>query len=211
MITYLLLAQPASGSSSPSYRGTYRPGPVYISELDEDVPVNQLWTKQTGPMPNENFTRLEEAIRIQAIYAEAGFELDLVMIMDPQEMPLINIFPQFIGYDISHPSGYSLLSWDLNFSAPAPEFFHQRDQPIYQPLLLLIEKYFRPLLNFYRLFQSAEDAQFFLRVATTMTTGFGAVWENPEYEPFTLTKMYILPNYKTSASYTREKPDMEPS
>jgi len=192
MIAYLLLAHPANGSSNLNYRGTYRPGPTYMQILPADAPVNKLWMQESGPMPNESFPSLEEAAAIQSTYAKMGFALDLVIIMGKDEIPPENLSPQFLGYDISHDSGYSLLSWDLNFSEPAAEFFHQRYQPIYQPLLLLIERYFRPRLNSYRLLPTREDAEFFLSVASTMTAGFGTVWEDTQYGPFSLVKMYMM-------------------
>ena len=192
MISYLLLAQPGKDSTNVSYHGTYRPGPAYVRELPEDAPVNKLWMIESGPMPNEPLANFEEATTIQSVYAKSGIALDLVMTMEKDEIPPTNIPSHYMGFDISHRSGYSLLSWDLNFSEPAPEFFHQRHAPVYQPLLSLIERYFRPRLNMYRLLPTQEDAEFFLSVASAMTQGFGTVWEDPQYGPFVLVKMYMV-------------------
>ena len=175
-----------------AYRGTYRPGPTYIDALPEDSPINQLWMNETDLMISDPFTNLEDAKRIQDIYAQAGFGFDLVMVLQNEEQPPDDPRLRFLGYDLSHVSGYSLLSWDLNFSEPAPEFFHQRDKPVYRPLLLLIQIYFRPRLNSYRLFETREDAEFFQETASAMTNGFGAVWESTEYGPFKLVRIYMV-------------------
>lgn len=196
MNCYLLLGEPVAGSSNPAYRGTYRPGPTYIDGLPVASPINQLWMQETAMMIGDCFG-MEEARRIQTVYAEAGFYFDIVIVMEKDCVPPDDNNLQFMGYDISHPSGYSLLSWGLNFDKPAPEFFHQRENPIHQPLLLLLQKYFRPLLNNYRLLPVAEEADFFLSVASAMTEGFGAVWESKEYGAFSVVKMYMVRNRET--------------
>ncbi len=189
---YLLLGEPVSGSSSPAYRGTYRPTPTYINELPVESPINQLWMQETELMIGDGFTNLNEAKRVQAIYAESGYYFDLVIIGAREWDASPEDDFQFIGYDISHISGYSLLSWDLIFDKPALEFFHQRDAPSYQPLLLLIQQYFHPQLNDYCLFHTVHVADFFLDVTQALTKGFGAVWESVEYGGFSVVKLYMV-------------------
>ena len=193
MVGYRLLGEPVSGSTNLDYRGTYRWQPPYIDELPMEAPVNQLWMQETELMIGDYFTSLDQAERVQEIYAQAGFYYDLVIVGDKSWYPPTDTDSlQFMGCDLSHVSDYSLLSWDLTFDKPAPNFFHQRENPIYQPLLLLIQNYFRPLLNSYRLLPTVEDADFFLNVTSAMTEGFGAVWENVEYGAFAVTKMYMV-------------------
>ena len=189
---YLLLDEPVLGSSNKAYRGVYRPEPKYIEELPVDSSVNQLWMMETDLMIGFPLASLEEAQRVQSIYAESGVYLDLVVVGEKDWSPVEANKHVYMGVDIAHVSSYSLLSWDLVFDRPSPEFFHQREEPKYLALLILIQNYFHPLLNNFRLFSSLSDAELFLHVTEAMTNGFGSVWESVEYGAFNCVKMYMV-------------------
>ena len=191
MNRYLLLDKPVADSDIYIYRGTFRPGPVYVDALPMESAINQLWMEETDLMIDD-FVSLKDARRVQEVYADANIYLDLVQVVDHKDVLLSSSGPEFMGCDISHVSGYSLLSWNLMFEEPAPNFFHKREVPDYQPLLILIEKYFRPRLNVYGLLPTVEIADFFLQVTTALTLGFTSVWEAPQYGKFIVVQMFMV-------------------
>ena len=83
---YYQLLGPPMTSSPASYRGIYRPGPVYQEALPETAPVNLAWQWYVSEQ-GEKVTAEETALELARRFAEAGQSLDLVRIEEVSGSP----------------------------------------------------------------------------------------------------------------------------
>jgi hypothetical protein len=173
------------------YKGTYRTSPSYIEELPENSEVNKLfrWYIDVGG-ELEIISDIEQAKKIVEIYKNLTPPqiFEVVRILEVNEQPLEN--EEFLGFDLSCQYYYSLLSWELDIVNKKIE----KDRLIQQilPLIKLVKKYFKPLLNKNCLFDDSETAKFCLECLMALQDIKPGIFEDKEeiFEVIGLSKVY---------------------
>jgi hypothetical protein len=172
------------------YKGTYRMNPGYIEELPEDSEVNQLfsWYMEVGG-EFHIINDIEKAKKIFELYKNLTPPqiFEVVRLLEVNETPPGN--EEFLGYDLSCGYFYSLLSWGLDIEIEGEE----EDRLLKQisPLMDLVKKHFKPLLNKNCLFYDSETAKFCLECLMALQDIVPGLFENEEiiFEVIGLSKV----------------------
>jgi hypothetical protein len=181
LIVYYQLLGPPGSHCNPAYRGVYRPGPAYEESLPDTAPANRAW--DTYASHEERLPTRELALTLAAAFRTAGRDYEVVRVERADE-PTGGDGAGKLGYDVAQAGWYSLLSWGLHWNGAVPAA-----PPPMGPLLRLIEAHFRPLLNEHVLFDSWEDARFFLDVVQSLSSLAPGTWEAPGHEEFEIYRL----------------------
>lgn len=182
---YLILDS-AYDSKLPFYKGTYRTSPNYHDELPETHEVNQhfLWfCEQTEGDDYFVVRDLEKAKSLVKAYSNLPQpeRFDIIEITEGQVFTASQK-SEFLGYDLSAGCVYSLLAAGLLYeskSSYSAENLPQNDLlKIIEPLIRVVEEYFRPKLNQYRLFSDFATASFCLESMLALQAIHPGLWEN---------------------------------
>ena len=173
------------------YKGTYRTSPYYVEELPEDSEVNKLFFWYIGDGDElEIISDINKAKKIVELYRNLSPPqlFEVVRVLELNEIPPEN--EEFLGYDLSCGYYYSLLSWALDIENKGEE----EDRVLKQisPLLNLVKKNFKPLLNKNCLFDDAETAKFCLECLMALQDIRPGLFENEEalFEVVGLSKVF---------------------
>jgi len=172
------------------YKGTYRTSPYYVDELPEDSEANQifLWYIGTGD-ELEFINDIDKAKKIVEVYKNLTPPqiFEVVRVLEVNESPPEN--EEFLGFDLSCGYFYSLLSWGLDIELEGEE----EDRLLKQisPLMDLVKKHFKPLLNKNSLFDDSETAKFCLECLMALQDIVPGLFENEEviFEVIGLSKV----------------------
>lgn len=172
------------------YKGTYRTSPDYIEKLPEDSEVNKFfsWYMEVGG-EFHIINDIEKAKKIVELYKNLTPPqiLEVIRILEVNETPPGN--EEFLGYDLSCGYFYSLLSWGLDIELEGEE----EDRLLKQisPLMDLVKKHFKPLLNKNCLFDDSETAKFCLGCLMALQDIVPGLFENEEviFEVIGLSKV----------------------
>lgn len=112
---------------------------------------------------------------------------EVVRILEVNEPPLEN--EEFLGFDLSCGYGCSLLSWELDIDNEGEEEDRLLKQIL--PLISLVKKHFKPLLNKNSLFDDSETAKFCLECLMALQDIVPGIFENEEmiFEVIGLSKV----------------------
>lgn len=144
-----------------NYRGVDRHTPSYIAEVADSHASNQLFYWSTERYNNGYLDDLSKAKELVQAYSELSTPqlFEIVEITHEKEEPALR-YSQFLGFDIASFS-YSVLSEGMHYcSSTKPDFA--------QPLLCLMEKYFKPKLNQNFLFSDYDTASDCLECMKTL-------------------------------------------
>lgn len=172
------------------YKGTYRTSPDYIEELPEDSEINQLfsWYMEVGGELHI-ISDIEKAKKMVELYKNLTHPhiLEVIRILEINEIPPGN--EEFLGYDLSCGYGCSLLSWGLDIDNEVEE--EDRLHKQISPLIRLVKKHFKPLLNKNSLFDDSETAKFCLECLMALQDIVPGIFENEEmiFEVIGLSKV----------------------
>jgi hypothetical protein len=172
------------------YKGTYRMNPGYIEELSEDSEINQLffWYMEVGDELGI-ISDIHKAKKIVELYKNLipPQIFEVVRILEVNEPPPGN--EEFLGFDLSCGYGCSLLSWGLDIDKEGEE--EDRLHKQISPLIRLVKKHFKPLLNKNSLFDDSETAKFCLECLMALQDIVPGIFENEEmiFEVIGLSKV----------------------
>jgi hypothetical protein len=142
------------------YFGTHRVEPIFI-EHEGAIEVNKLWDWYIHAKTQNGTLSLSDLFKARTLiqeYRKWGMEFQLVELAPNADALKIG---QFIGYDLSFRSGYSLLSWGVTYHSRIGQD-SKKDE--LRPITLLTERYFQPRLNVYGLFADIETVTFLFEV-----------------------------------------------
>ena len=188
----------SGGGANGSYKGTYRDRPHYADEFPDDHPVNQafFWSIQKDPRLSEEEVELDamrnltKAKGLIATYKwHTGEEFDLVEVTRGNEQPEAG--GEFLGFDLSRGIFNSLLWYGLEVCYQQPGAWDAEREDILrliQPLVCLVEAYYKPRLNANGLF---EDAQSCLDCMTSIQT-IGPDWFESGENNFEVVGIYKI-------------------
>ena len=193
LVNLLILNGPADPNCSGTYKGTFRAHPSYHSELPRDHAVNQAFYRflelggESGVIHD-----LEQARNIVSQYSHVDppIQFSIVEAVSPLAAPILG--RQFLGIDLSCGLGNSLLSWGLVLSSSAIDVEGDSIVATIEPLLRLIERYFKPLLNVNGLFDKADDAAFCLECMLSLQSLVPNLFENDEHSGFQPISLYLV-------------------
>lgn len=162
----------------PVYRGTYRDRPYYCDQFGEDHEVNRafFWFIQNGREETANdldiVQDLGRAREIAAVYKRyAGQEFEVIEVTLENEEPSAG--EQFLGYDLSRGFFNSLLWYGLDICYDRMGGWDSERADllrVIQPLVCLVEHYFKPRLNANGLFDDYKTAKWCLDCMTSIQT-----------------------------------------
>jgi hypothetical protein len=172
------------------YKGTYRTSPYYVEEFPEESEINQLFLWYIGTDEElEIISDIEKAKKIVELYKNLTPPqiFDVVRVLEVNEPLPEN--EEFLGYDLSCGYYSSLLSWGLDIDNEGEE----EDRLLKQisPLISLVKKHFKPLLNKNSLFDDSETAKFCLECLMALQDIVPGIFENEEviFEVIGLSKV----------------------
>jgi hypothetical protein len=185
MRRFLILGPNAGFAPNDAYRGTeHRLTPSYHAELDHNHEVHQWfqWLIDAGGETGV-VNDLENARLLVAAYANLmnGEEFEIIEAVDG-EIDLSEAEGEFLGYDLSHKLGNSLLAGDVLLTVTREALDQDPELTTVAPILDLIERYFRPGLNANRLFQDYKTAIFCLECMKVVVSFCPGIFEHGEYE-----------------------------
>jgi len=191
------------------YRGVYRSLPSYVESARPESDINRAFALmcdkggQTGCLDD-----FSDAKTIVAAYANAP---------KPQHFDIIQVTPvdgsggastgELLGFDIAvGGTGFSLLSWGLELSR-----FAGGDSSILRirPLIDLTERHFSKRLNKNGLFDSFDDARFFLSCMATLQSLRPNLWESHDMESYEIVAVGLV-NAPNSSEYNTTQTDSSP-
>lgn len=162
----------------PIYRGTYRDRPYYCDQLGEDHEVNKafFWFIESGREHADSdldfVSDLSKATSLVLAYnCYSGKEFDLVEAIIGDEKPLAG--EEFLGYDLSRGFFNSLLWYGLDICYRQTAGWDSAREDLLrliQPLVCLVERYFKPKLNANGLFDDYSTARWCLECMTSIQT-----------------------------------------
>ncbi len=172
------------------YKGTYRTSPYYVEKLPEDSEINQLFLFYIGSDDElEIISDIDKAKKIVALYKDLSPPqiFEVVRVLEVDETPPGS--EEFLGHDISCGYYRSLLSWGLDIENEGEEEDRLLKQIL--PLISLVEKHFKPLLNKNCLFDDSETAKFCLECLMALQDIVPGIFENEEmiFEVIGLSKV----------------------
>lgn len=168
-IVFQILSRPSPPST---YRGVGRRGPFYREGEAESSAFNVAWRELVDK--NETLHSLDEALRLAAVFNATHAAFDVVGISRDIAAPYANL----LGYDVAANGRESVLSWGIQWDAA-----RKARLPL-GPLLALMERYFRPKLNQYGLFDERETGNMFCDVLLAIQQLAPGTWEAPgHYHP----------------------------
>lgn len=179
----LILGGKASGYSegNPSYRGTYRAHPYYCDQFPESHEVNQvfLWFIEEGGELGVVHD-MEKARNLVELYRKCtGEQFEVVEVTTERDPPFVGT--DFLGFDLSCGFNNSLLWWGLDLQRQGHQM--KDNERVLNPLLRLVEEFFRPKLNSNGLFADCDTAAFCLECMTALQKIRPGLFEgNGEYE-----------------------------
>jgi hypothetical protein len=164
-----------------SYRGCYRGQPGFQDGFEEKHPVNQMFFKYLDATDTYGLiTDLELAKQIVDSYRhyipKEQFEVLSVIHEAPQEE-----MDRFVGFDISSGFNVSYLYNQLDICLSTET--QSTENELYaqaNPLMCLLEAFFRPKLNSHSLFSSYETAKFCLDCIMAFDRPFPNLWDDPK-------------------------------
>jgi hypothetical protein len=111
----------------------------------------------------------------------------VVRILEVNELPPEN--EEFLGFDLSCGCGCSLLSWGLDIDKEKED--EERLLKQISPLIRVVKKHFKPLLNKNSLFDDSETANFCLECLMALQDIVPGIFENEEmiFEVIGLSKV----------------------
>jgi hypothetical protein len=190
----ILGASIVPGRTAFRYRGVYRSLPAYIEEAGAESEVNRAFANlcekggQSGCLAN-----LSETQAIVAAYsgARVSQHFDIVRITPASDKDCSPL-GVFLGFDVAvGGTGFSLLSWDLQLSRYAAS---DALSPKLRPLIDLTERYFSEKLNENGLFDSSDNARFFLSCMAALQELRPNLWESHDMNSYEIVSVYLLNN-----------------
>ena len=174
---FLALKEPVI-YGNPTYRGTERIDPYYVSSLDIEHPVNQAFLRYASRVGIYDLDDIDELQNVIKLYDQLipPEHYEFVEITEADESP--KICTNLLGFDLVHLFHQSLLSSGMHFSEKHPRTT-DLDKLAY-PLLCLIESFFQPQLNNFGLFTTLHDAEFCLECMMAVQALRPNLWEAEE-------------------------------
>jgi hypothetical protein len=169
-----------------NYRGTDRQHPAYRNEFDETHTLNQMFFKYVEISDNlsvtNNINIAKEIVDTYNRYLPSE-KFELLQISEDFAKDYQG---EFLGYDVSSGINLSYLSNGLNICNGSSIVYSEPTV-----FLCLIERFFKPQLNHYCLFNDYELANFLHSCILTMDNLYPNLWDNPsQYKVIGLWKIY---------------------
>ena len=172
-----------------SYRGTERAHPVHFTNLAESHSANQLfsWFVEEGG-PRGVVRDVKRAKQLTESLNLFGDSVFYEVVQVGTERGVTSGKGGFLGFDVSATFHSSLLR-RLLLEESGPELRRAADAT-FKDLSTLHRVHFTQKLNDHRLFQTAEDAEFFLRAARALREVKPTAFEGIKLPEYAVTSLY---------------------